>query len=403
MYLVSWAEVKGPPKTFTHRIHALDITNFNEKFHGSVVVSATVGNVSFTSVDHIQRPGLLLLSGTPSVVYAAFSMMDAAPGLPNGWILGYNASNLADTSYPLKFPTTIAAGGGGGVWQGGAGLAAGNDANGGPYLYFGTGNGTYDGTSNWGDSFLKLQTNLSSVANWFTPFDQYCRNCNDEDFGSGGVTLIPDNTLSSPYAYLAVMADKSKNIWVMDRTIPGGFNGSNNGSCPTPTCSGTNSNLETIPSSNEYHNTPAYWNNNLYYAAINEQLKKYTVASSCSQGTSVPPVCAPGSGPPIPSPPSFPNGTTPSVSANGNSGGIVWAIWQDGSPFQGQPARLYALSSDVSTDLYDSTMCTGDALYPGTKFSVPTIANHYVYVGTQDSTGNQGTFYIFGLISGKQC
>ena len=423
MYLVSWAEVQGAPphcnnpaNTFTHRVHALDITTLNaqnEKFNGPVAISATVGTLSFTSVDHIQRPGLLLLPGSPPVVYAAFSEMDGALGLPNGWVLGYNASNLTDSGYPKAFPTATTvnshgvANGGGGVWQGGAGLAAGADSSGTTYIYFGTGNGVYgvyNGLSNWGDSFLKLKTDLSSVQSSFTPFDQFCRNCSNMDFGAGGVTLIPDNTLSSPYAYLAVMADKSGSIWVMDRTSPGGFNGSNTRGCPS-TCSGTNANLETIPGTLGYHNSPAYWNSNLYYAAIGGSLTRYTVASSCSEFTSVPPVCAPGSGPPIPGAPSvtFPYGATPSVSANGNSGGIVWAIWQDGSAFQGQNARLYALSSDLSTDLYDTTMCTNDALNPGTKFSVPTAANGYVYLGTQDSTGSQGTFYIFGLVQNKTC
>src|SRR5260370_33868861 len=54
MYLISWAEIQSP-QTFTHRIHALDITNFNEKSNSPVTVSATVGSVSFTSKDHIQR------------------------------------------------------------------------------------------------------------------------------------------------------------------------------------------------------------------------------------------------------------------------------------------------------------------------------------------------------------
>ena len=407
MYLVAWSEITGSPNTFVHRIHALDITNLNEVANGPVAISATVGSASFTSSDHIQRPRLLLLSGSPSVVYVAFSMMDGAPGLPKGWVLGYNASNLTDTNYPLKFPTTPN-GSGGGVWQGGAGLAAGKDSSGTTYIYFGTGNGTFDqnvghtACVDCGDSFVKLTTGTPTVANFFAPFDAFCRNaCNaDVDFGSGGVTLIPDNTLPSPYAYLAVMADKSKSIWVMDRTSPGRFGGSNSGSCPTPTCSGTNANVETIPRSNQYHNTPAYWNQRLYYAAINESLTSYQVASQCPFGDLYgPPVCVSGPGQSPSSSVTFPYGVTPSVSASGSSGGVVWSIWQDGNASGGSKAILYAFSSDLSTDLFDSTMCTNnvDALDPGTKFSVPTIANGYVYVGTQ------GNFNIFGLITGKTC
>jgi hypothetical protein len=56
------------------------------------------------------------------------------------------------------------------------------------------------------------------------------------------------------------------------------------------------------------------------------------------------------------------------------------------------------------TKLYSSSnnTCSSDAIAPATKFSVPTVANGYVYVGAQALTGSPptnpgtGTFYIFG-------
>jgi hypothetical protein len=68
---------------------------------------------------------------------------------------------------------------------------------------------------------------------------------------------------------------------------------------------------------------------------------------------------------------------------------------------------LYAFDAGATgtsmTQLYSSNnTCTADEMAPGTKFSVPTVANGYVYVGgqspntTQSNTG-LGTVYIFGL------
>ncbi len=76
---------------------------------------------------------------------------------PNGAIFGYNTANLG--AAPLYFQTSLGAdpnSNGGGIWQGGAAPAYGRDSTGANYIYLKTANGTYDGTSNWGDSFLKL-------------------------------------------------------------------------------------------------------------------------------------------------------------------------------------------------------------------------------------------------------
>src|SRR5207248_4886696 len=61
-----------------------------------------------------------------------------------------------------------------------------------------TGNGSYDGVNNFGESFLKLTNNGASLlrADWFTPFDWSTNlNSRDLDLGSGGVLLIPGTSL----------------------------------------------------------------------------------------------------------------------------------------------------------------------------------------------------------------
>jgi hypothetical protein len=102
----------------------------------------------------------------------------------------------------------------------------------------------------------------------------------------------------------------------------------------------------------------------------------------------------------------FLNGVTPSISQSATDSGnaILWAIRGDGS-VQGSTnvGKLYAFKAIEMTQLYSSTLCTGDALqYPTTKFSVPTVANGFVYVGgqgpfnTTQNNWNSGMFYIFG-------
>jgi hypothetical protein len=124
----------------------------------------------------------------------------------------------------------------------------------------------------------------------------------------------------------------------------------------------------------------------------------------------------------------FKNGVTPAISAANNTAadGIVWAIWSDGSVvpnknnYNGLPpaqnGQLYAFDAVTMAKLYGSNDCTQpggvlpDQINPATKFSVPTVANGNVYVGTQapicDGTNNcynPGTFYIFGLNPTRSC
>jgi uncharacterized protein (TIGR03437 family) len=79
-------------------------------------------------------------------------------------------------------------------------------------------------------------------------------------------------------------------------------------------------------------------------------------------------------------------GSTPVVSANGESGGIIWAI----EPSGGGTLHGY-LASDLSRQLYSSSGSASDRLGSYVKFSSPTVANGKVYVGTQNSLA------VFGL------
>jgi hypothetical protein len=237
-----------PPTLWVHRLHALDLTTGSTfltdktSFHSPVQIpSSTVLYATFVSQQEIQRPGLLFLPGvTPQdpQVDIGFSMMDATTPNPSGWVFSYHAQDLTVGGYPKVFATTPGVAPrlkrGGGIWQGGGGLAAGLDANQTNYLYFSTADGVFDlgnaqaPNTDAADSFLKLSTDLSTLSGYFTPADAIYRWCgippHDLDFGSGGVTLVPDGVLTS-WPNFAVKGDKEGGLWAIDRTAPGSFTG----------------------------------------------------------------------------------------------------------------------------------------------------------------------------------
>jgi len=386
LYLVAETQV-GAGKNISawkHRIHALDITTLAEKTGSPAVIQGSAGLVTFISQRQIQRPGLLLLKNAgpngDSMVYAAFSLMDGTPaklGLkPPGWIFGYDTTNLnaQPSGLPYVFSSTPNGTGpdgpGGGIWQAGAGLAAGLGSATDPttYIYVGTGDGTWDagsGGNDYADSFIKLTPALQ-VAGFFTRADEPSYDDADIDFGSGGMMLVPDKTIPS-HPYISINAGKDGNVYVIDRGSPGGYS------------STSNTNVETVAGGYPFISTPAFWNGHLYDAVLGNALKSWHVSASCDPG----PVCGTGV---RSTKEKFAYGTTPSVSANGTAAatGIVWAIDSPNQVKGGAPAILYAFDALKLTELYDTTQC-GTQDNPGlaVKFTVPTVVNGKVYIGTQ--------------------
>lgn len=429
---------KGLPTAWNHRVHALNLTTLAEKFGGPYVIQpSNLGEAIFSSRFLLQRPGLLWLNGNQTKsgkasVYLAFSMMDGTYPHPSGWVLGYYG-DLSNESTPLEYATAAGSedpqGWGGGIWQGGGGLAAGQEQNGNPYyIYFSTADGVFDNpqaqNGNAGDSFLKLTTDLTTVYDYFTPADQYYRwnnyctgggtsEGNDIDFGSSGVTLLPDG-VPSQYPYLVVKSDKENYLWVMNRNNLGQFNGTGCVAGDPQACTATcglsqNATVElpfliSTSSKHQDRSTGAFWSGSapnsgdageLYFAGSYDQVKRYPVRNTCPTGQGNPPICyaaASSNIDPNSSLPAVGYAATPSVSSNVTASGIVWVL----SSVSSHPG-LYALDAGSLSELYDSNSCfTNDQITPG-KFSVPTVANGYVFVGTLTD------FDIYGVIQPRSC
>jgi len=98
------------------------------------------------------------------------------------------------------------------------------------------------------------------------------------------------------------------------------------------------------------------------------------------------------------------------VSASAAQNGLVWALDNHSycthqSPACG-PAVLHAYdATNLATELWNSSMVSTDAAGNAVKFSVPTVANGKVYVGTRgnnaggadSSTSTPGELEIYGL------
>ena len=333
-------------------------------------VPATNKTVNFNTLTQNQRAGLLLSNG---VVYIAWaSHCDNAPW--NGWVMGYNETNLQQSGVYNSTP----GGSDGGIWMGGGGLAA--DASG--NIFFSTGNGTYDantGGEDYGDSVVKLTATdgVLSAGDSFTPWDQANLDLLDWDLASGGVMLLPDQVGSYPHVMLA--GGKGSTVYELNRDSLGGFNTT------------ANQNLLTVPTvlgaaedgAGNRAGGPAYWQEQVYFSGSGGYPMQFSIQNSL---ISTVPIAQSNKHFGYP-------GGSPTVSANGNGNGIVWILETDKFGVNGNAILRAFDAANVSRELYDTSQNSArDAAGPAVKFTAPTVANGKVYVGTQTELN------VYGLL-----
>jgi hypothetical protein len=378
---------KDSGSNYHQRLHALDLTTGAElpgspseiqaSFPGNGYGSSG-GKQVFDPGQYAERVGLLLMNGQ---IYMGWtSHCDDDPY--TGWLMAYSETTLQQTSVlnlTPNGPSTPHYGDGeGSIWMSGAGLAGDTSGN----IYFLDANGTFDSTlsangfpssGDFGNSFMKVSTtgNTLAAADYFAAYNLQSESDADQDLGSGGAMLLPDQTDAGGVTrHLAVGAGKDTNIYVVDRDNMGKFNASSN-----------NAVYQEIPNglSGGAFSMAALFNNTVYYAAVGDHLKAFPItnallatspASESSNTFAYP-------------------GSTPSVSSNGSQGGIVWAIEN-----QNGAGVLHAFDpTNIPTELYDSNQAAnGRDNFSDNKFVTPTIANGKVFVGTQSSVA------VFGLL-----
>jgi hypothetical protein len=234
MYVVAWTSDDGSVTNARHVLHAVDIRDGSDKSANGPLdfedVTYDPGHglavLKFSSGARKQRAALLLtkVDGV-TTVFIAFASLRELDASSRGWIIACGTAPFERTAAWAS--TASARGQGAGIWQAGAGLAA--DPAG--FIYAMTGNGTFDGWVDFGESFIKLrytppgrQAASLAVVDWWTPFDDAKRvqgapasaftqpatptnnrgaaalaadqamtpeEKADMDLGSGGPTLIP--------------------------------------------------------------------------------------------------------------------------------------------------------------------------------------------------------------------
>jgi hypothetical protein len=367
IYVVAATKENG---VYYQRLHALNLATGAEQSGSPVVITATVkgggttskdGKITFDPLHSNQRPALLLENGVIYIAWASFGLETVIPY--HGWVIGYDASTLAQAGFFCVTPN----GDQGGIWQDGDGLAADTLGN----IYFMVGNGTFDAyltgqaNNDYGMSYLKLSPNgdLLSVADYFTPFDAIKLSEDDMDLGSGGPLLLPyQNGTINPY--LAVGGGKDGNLYLLNRDNMGGYNSQNNSQI-----------LQELPGAfagHSLYSTPAYWGGYLYFWGTYDYLRVFQMSAGLIETT---PIVT--SSYTLASP-----GATPVITSNGSENGIVWAL--DTSKALTAPAVLHALDALTATELYNTTQAgTRDTPGYAVKFTIPTVVNGKVYIGTE--------------------
>lgn len=361
--------------TYHQHLHELDLAQGTELLGGPVDIQAKYPgtgdasdgtNVIFDPAQYEDRAGLLLLNG---VIYTSWtSHCDIRPY--TGWMISYDASSLAQTSVLNLTPN----GNEGAIWMSGGALAADDSGN----VYVLDANGTFDTTLNatgfpskgdFGNAFLKLSTtgNQLAVSDYFEMYNQASENDSDGDLGSGSPMLLPDlQDGSGNTKHLAVGAGKDKNLYVVDRDSMGKFD-------PT-----RNNIYQEIAGafSDAVFSAPAFFNGTVFMGSVGGPLQAFSTAGGKFAAVSKTANLF-----------AYP-GANPSVSANGTSNAIVWAVENT------SPAILRAYDASTLKELYNSNQASGgrDQFGAGNKFITPMIANGRVFVGTPNGVA------VFGLL-----
>jgi hypothetical protein len=397
IYLVTKTKTSGT--NYIQRLHALSVATGAEATNSPVTIAATSpgsceggSTNTFNSLTENQRPGLGLSNGMVYISWASHGDQ----GAYHGWILGYQTANL--TAVPTVFNVTPNATSvgycRGGIWMSGGAPAFDSAGN----MYVMTGNGAFDGTSgsatlptDFSDSFLKLSTPNMGVLDYFTPYNESSLDEDDYDVGASGTSVLIDGTGGGNFL---VGGSKAGVIYVLNRENMGKFNSSSDSVIQE---------WATNPASHSF-STPAFWNNSLYYFGVifnggtcNGQIYTFNTSNGMFNTTAA-----------SSTPTGFGfSGASPSISASSaTANGIAWAIdtgkygTSASASAAAGPAILHAYdATNLATELWNSTQnASRDQAGNAVKFTVPTVANGKVYIGTRGSDNTEGGGTTFGEI-----
>jgi len=351
--------------TVEHHLHALDITNGQEKFGGPVLISASSksnqGHVTtFNSLHQKNRPGLLLQNG---VIYIGFGS-NFCNDSNSGWVLSYNAANLSRMGVFNTSPDHGLVS----IWQAGNGLAA--DQSGNVYAETAESGVPYDvpsGGQTYANSILKFGPDLT-LADYFTPWSVAFLNSHDLDLSSSGPLLLPDQ--NGPYTHELIASGKQGWVYVLNRDNMGMYS-SNDTQVVQEVSLLTGETTSTTQ--DQLFGSPAYWNNTVYFTPLASPVLAFPLSGGLL-------------GIPLKTSAIYSGSHSPSISANGLTYGILWVL---------SGSQLLAFDAVSLKLLYSTNQAANgrDKLPAVSHFVTQTVANGKVYVATRT------TLEVYGLFS----
>jgi hypothetical protein len=294
-----------------------------------------------------------LLLANKTVYLSWASSCDVGPY--HGWVIAYDAQTLKQEAIFNDSPDADD----GGIWAGDTGIAADKDGD----VFVATGNGRFDaakGGHDYGDTLLKLNGQSLSIADYFTPFNADQLNAEDNDLGSGGPMLLPDQP--GPHPHMLLIGGKAPTIYLLNRDRLGHFQPGSNSQA-----------VQVMPASGGIFGSFAYWNHNVYVLADSDALRDFEVKDGKLIFKAASTFTLKD------------HAATPAVSANGAKDGMVWVVSSKGWNSRDRTAELYAVdASNVAHELYNSEQYAArDRAGLALRFNIPTIVNGHVYIGAK--------------------
>ncbi len=358
LYVVSLTKAGG---TFSQRLHALDLATGADLPHSPMVIEAP----GFDPLMQNQRPALFLTGGNVYIGYS--SHCDRQPY--HGYLLGYDATTLAQVGVLNTSP----GGEGASIWQSGQAPAVDDAGN----IFFITGNGSWDGATQFSESFIKLDPKMN-VLDWFTPTNHLHLDAMDNDLDSAGALLIPGRNV-------VLGGGKEGVLYVINKDHFGHL--------------GDENALQHFQATSSHLHNLVYWKSAkngelLYLWGQKDRARVYKFAGDKLDET--PLMMRPDKTHGHP-------GGMLSLSANGDRDGILWAaIHASGDSWhESRPGILHAYEADdITHELWNSLdNPKRDDCDNYSKMAPATVANGKVYLSSF-GTKNIGTgqLCVYGLL-----
>lgn len=370
LYVLARTKERGH---YVQRLHAIDIATGRDKLNPAVI-QASIPSTARDAVNGIlrfdpkggnQRAALALARG--AVILAWASHEDTRPY--HGWIMAYDETTLKQISALCLSPN----GGEGGIWQSGRAPVIDREGN----IYFETGNGSWDGRREFGDSVIRLTLsgNRLRIVDYFTPDNYQALDKQDGDLGSTGPLLIPGTGI-------LVCGDKLGQLFLLKKGRLGHEHPGNPGLIERLSINGG-----PIMGGTAYWHAPEgplvyLWSQADFLKAFRfngRRLDRVPYAKGDVASTGSP-------------------GGALTISADGRKAGtgVLWAMLTTrGSADNGnKPGILRAYNAETLTELWNSEQDPArDRLGTLVKFVPPVVVNGKVYAVTYDNA-----IRVYGLL-----